>query len=260
MITRHVTSLALLVSAIACAPAPAVVTPAPVATPAAVVPAATAARLADSIPLALRWFRASAERRAIYLQTYRAAAATLERRSAGLAPGSWAVILDADETVIDNSPYEQELAERHASYDEPSWNAWVTRAAAAALPGAVSFTARAHTLGGKVVIVTNRNDAYCDATRANLQRVGIVADEVLCRTDPKNGSKDPRFEAVAAGKAPSSLPPLRVVMWVGDNIQDFPRLTQAIRTDSDSVFADFGESYIVLPNPMYGSWEKNPLP
>jgi 5'-nucleotidase (lipoprotein e(P4) family) len=242
----------------ACTPAPAPVTPAPTTGPAAVAAPPVAA--ADSIPLGLRWFRASAERRAIYLQTDRAAASTLERRSAGLPAGSWAVILDADETVIDNSPYEQELAERHASYDEASWKAWVMREAAAALPGAVSFTARARALGGKVVIVTTRNDAYCDATRANLTRAGIVADEVLCRTDPKNGSKDPRFEAVAAGTAPSTLPALKVVMWVGDNIQDFPRLTQSIRTASDSAFADFGESYIVLPNPMYGSWEKNPLP
>ena len=56
------------------------------------------------------------------------------------------------------------------------------------------------------------------------------------------------------------LPPLDVLMWVGDNIQDFPRLTQSIRTAADSAFADFGETYIALPNPMYGSWERNQLP
>lgn len=246
----------LLAAAPACATRPARA-PAPAsATPSA----APVARAADSIPLALRWFRASAERRAVYLETYRGAAATIARRSAGLAAGSWAVILDADETVLDNSPYEQELAERHAAYDEASWRAWVLRQAAAALPGAAAFTARVHALGGRVVIVTNRNDVYCAPTRANLQEVGITADEVLCRTDPKNGSKDPRFEAVAAGTPPSTLGPLKVLMWVGDNIQDFPTLTQSIRTASDSAFADFGERYIALPNPMYGSWERNPLP
>jgi len=50
------------------------------------------------------------------------------------------------------------------------------------------------------------------------------------------------------------------VMWVGDNIQDFPRLRQDIRSSSDSAFAEFGDRFIVLPNPMYGSWERNPLP
>lgn len=232
-------------------PAPAAPTPAPATAPAAA---------ADSIPLSVRWFRASAERRAAYLQGYRTATTVIERRSAGLAAGSWVVILDADETVIDNSPYEQELAERHARYDEASWGNWVLRQAAPALPGAAAFTARVRALGGRVAIVTNRDDRYCEPTRANLQKVGIVADEVLCKTDPKNSSKDPRFEAVAAGTAPSTLGPLKVLMWVGDNIQDFPRLTQAIRTAGDGAFADFGETYIVLPNPMYGSWERNPLP
>ena len=251
-------AIAAGVIAAGCAPRPAApaTSPAPAA---ATAPNATPAA-AEPVPTSIRWFRASAEQRAAYLQAYRAAAATIERRSAGLTAGSWAVILDADETVIDNSPYEQQLAEQHATYSEASWREWVLRQAAPALPGAAAFTARVRALGGKVAIVTNRADAYCDATRANIASAGIVADEVLCRTDPKNGSKDPRFEAVAAGTAPSTLPPVKVLMWVGDNIQDFPRLTQAIRTAGDSAFASFGESYVILPNPMYGSWERNALP
>ena len=240
----------------ACAPAAAPVvttTPSP-------APAMGTTAISDTIPASVRWFRASAERRALSLQTYRLATAALERRAAGLPAGSWAVILDADETVIDNSPYQQELARRRATFDAASWNAWVMRGAAAALAGAPEFTRRARDLGGRVVIVTNRDEAQCDATRANLQRVAIAADAVLCKTDPSNSFKDVRFEAVAAGTPPSPLPPLRVVMWVGDNIQDFPRLRQAIRSASDSAFAEFGDRFIVLPNPMYGSWERNSLP
>jgi 5'-nucleotidase (lipoprotein e(P4) family) len=212
------------------------------------------------IPDAVRWFRASAERRAAFLQAYGLASATIARRSAGLEPRSWAVILDADETVIDNSPYEQLLAERHTTYDASSWNEWVRREAAPALAGAVAFTRGVHALGGRVVIVTNRDDALCPPTKANLDHVGIAADEVLCRTDATNDRKDARFEAVASGRAPSTLPPLRVLMWVGDNIQDFPQLTQAIRLSPDSSFSDFGERFIVLPNPMYGSWARNAMP
>ncbi|MFI5257961.1 MAG: 5'-nucleotidase, lipoprotein e(P4) family, partial [Gemmatimonadales bacterium] len=91
----------------------------------------------------------------------------------------------------------------------------------------MEFTSKVHALGGRVVVVTNRDAAYCDATRTNILRVGIPADEVLCRTDRASGSKDPRFTAVQNGTAPSTLPPLRVLMWVGDNIQDFPALTQS---------------------------------
>jgi 5'-nucleotidase (lipoprotein e(P4) family) len=229
--------------------------PAPASTPAM---GSTAS--ADTIPASVRWYRASAERRAIYLQTYRLATAALERRAAGLPSGSWAVILDADETVLDNSPYQQDVSRRRAAFDPATWNAWVMRGAAAALPGAPEFTRRAHELGGRVVIVTNRDEPQCDATRANLQRVAIATDLVLCKTDPSNSYKDVRFEAIASGRAPSTLPPLRVVMWVGDNIQDFPRLRQDIRTASDGAFAAFGDRFIVLPNPMYGSWERNALP
>jgi 5'-nucleotidase (lipoprotein e(P4) family) len=245
----------LVTSALACtSPAGTVAT---VSSPA---PAMGATTSVDTIPASVRWYRASAERRAIYLQTYRLAMAALERRAAGLAAGSWAVILDADETVLDNSPYQQDLARRRMTFDAATWNAWVMRGAAAALPGAPEFTRRAHELGGRVVIVTNREQPQCDATRANLQRVAIATDAVLCKTDSSNSFKDARFEAVAAGTPPSPLPALRVVMWVGDNIQDFPRLRQDVRSASDSAFAEFGDRFIVLPNPMYGSWERNALP
>lgn len=253
--TPHSVLLLLSATALACAPATSTV-----ATPPAPAPVMGTTASVDSIPASVRWYRASAERRAIYVQTYRLAAAALERRVAGLAAGAWAVILDADETVLDNSPYQQDLARRRVTFHTVTWNAWVMRGAAAALPGAPEFTRRAHELGGRVVIVTNREQTQCDSTRANLQRVAIAADAVLCRTDPSNSFKDARFEAVAAGAPPSPLPPLRVVMWVGDNIQDFPRLRQDLRSASDSAFAEFGDRFIVLPNPMYGSWERNPLP
>src|SRR5688500_12818220 len=99
----------LAATALACAPSTGTVASPPAPTP---TPAMGTAALSDTIPASVRWFRASAERRALSLQTYRLATAALERRAAGLPAGSWAVILDADETVIDNSPYQQELARR----------------------------------------------------------------------------------------------------------------------------------------------------
>ena len=250
---RHALVLALIAGASACATSaiPAPQQPAPATTPAA---------NAQAVPGGIRWFAAAAEQRATYVQTYRFATATIERAAQGRPAGSWAVILDADETVIDNSPYEIQQARLGVPYDSVTWDAWVKRGAARALPGAVEFTSRVHALGGRVVIVTNRDQVYCDVTRENIIRVGVPADEVLCRTDRANGSKDPRFDAVRSGTAPSVLPPLDVLMWVGDNIQDFPRLTQSIRSAPDSALAGFGERYIVLPNPMYGSWERNPVP
>lgn len=225
-------------------------------------PAVPAPAPAESVPAAVRWARASAEHRAIYLQVYRAAGAALAQLSAGRPAGQWAVILDADETVLDNSLYEQQRAQAHEAYSDRSWNAWVERQAATALPGAAAFTHRVQQLGGRVVIVSNRDAAVCDATRANLRTAGIAFDEVLCKTRGGTGDKNPRFDAVAQGTPPSVLPALDVVMWVGDNIQDFPHATQALRSapEDDAMLARFGASWFVLPDPMYGSWEGNPLP
>ena len=230
---------------------------APAAAPAPPAPAAVAA--ADTTFPSIRWTRSSAEHRAIFLQTYRLATEELERRAAGRSAGTWAVVLDADETVLDNAQYQQERARAGLGYTDESWNAWVRREEAAALPGAAEFVARVRALGGRAVIVTNRDASVCDPTQANLRALGIAVDAVLCRA-PGPGDKNPRFRAVQTGTAPSPLPPLAVVMWVGDNIQDFPGQSQAIRTGPAAAFAEFGRAYIVLPNPMYGSWERTPLP
>lgn len=213
----------------------------------------------DTVPTSLRWSRSSAEHRAIFLEVYGNATAQLERSAVGLPAGKWAVVLDADETTLDNSQYEQERARSGLGYSDESWTAWVKRNAATALPGAVAFTARAHSLGGRVVIVSNRDEGVCPETRQNLAKVGLVADLVLCAPFGQT-DKNPRFRAIEDGTASSSLPPLRVVIWVGDNIEDFPRLHQDIRFASDSAMSEFGKSYFLVPNPMYGSWGKNPLP
>ena len=167
-----------------------------------------------------------------------------------------AVVADADETVLDNSTYQKERAEQGLAFTADSWDAWVRRVAADDLPGAAAFIARARRLGGRVVIVSNRDAHICDPTRENLRRLEIVVDAVLCREQGVS-DKNPRFHAVAAGALPG-LPALEVLLWIGDNIQDFPGLSQDIPTADPAAFAQFGQRYFILPNPMYGSWERNP--
>ena len=57
-------------------------------------------------------------------------------------------------------------------------------------------------------------------------------------SNPKN-----RFESIERGTARPGLPPLEIELWVGDNIQDFPNLTQDIRKQPDSAFAKFGDDF-----------------
>ena len=165
------------------------------------------------------------------------------------------MILDADETVLDNSTYQARRARAGLGYTSESWNAWVREEAAPALPGAVAFTRRVRELGGRVAIVTNRDEEVCDATRRNLADVGVDADMVLCRA-PGESSKEGRFRAVREGTAQQAPGRLDVVAWVGDNIQDFPGGTQAWR--EGPLPPEVGTRWFVLPNPMYGSWQANP--
>jgi 5'-nucleotidase (lipoprotein e(P4) family) len=210
------------------------------------------------LPGALVWVRRSAEYRALAHQAYTLAAAHLRDTVPTLGTAAWGVILDADETVLDNSRYQRQRALLDSAYTEASWTAWVNEAAAAAVPGAVAFTHRVHALGGRVVIVTNRADALCGPTRTNLNRMGVSPDLVLCQP-PGEPDKNPRFQAVQDGTASPDLPALTVVEWLGDNIQDFPGLTQEMR-DNLAAYAPFGHAFFVIPNPMYGSWQRNEKP
>ena len=220
-------------------------------------PPASAPEIRD-VPLDIRWVRRSAEHRAAFVQTYRAAGLHLRAVADTLAAADWAVVLDADETLLDNSLYQRERAEQGLGFTPESWNAWVRREQATALPGAAAFVRLVGALGGRVVVVTNRDDAVCAETRRNLTGVGIAPDAVLCQVGGE-GDKDPRFAAVARGDVPG-LPPLAVVMWLGDNIQDFPGLTQDVRAGGDGALDAFGGRFWVLPNPMYGSWTRNGPP
>lgn len=223
------------------------------------------AALDDWYATSLHWARTAAEHQAIFEQTFRAAAERLEKLAAGRTPGTWGISADADETLIDNSQYQLEIGRRGEAFGQESWNEWIQRRAAPALPGAVAFTRRVRELGGIVAVVTNRRTQQCAPTADNLRAVGITFDVVLCRLD--DGQKEPRFDALVEGTA-AQWPDAQlndrgdpgavdVLMWLGDNVGDFPDLDQQDR-DREGAFADFGVRFFALPNPMYGSWEANP--
>jgi 5'-nucleotidase (lipoprotein e(P4) family) len=203
------------------------------------------------LPHHLRWVAESAEYRAAIWQAFALAGERLEELAVGRTPGTWAVSLDADETVMSNLAYSVQQAAVGRSYDRESWRRWVEQEAAAPLPGANEFLHRVQEMGGRVVIVTNRWDDERAATEANLRALDVPFDLLLARTEDRQ--KEPRWAAVEAGTA--GLPPAEIVLWVGDNIEDFPELDQSIRTRPTGELAPFGDRFIVLPNPMYGSWE-----
>jgi 5'-nucleotidase (lipoprotein e(P4) family) len=242
----------MLVLAAACRSA------APIAVPPAPTSPVGVGAAAAPVPEAIRWARSSAEHRALYLEVYAMATAHVESGASARQPGTWGVVLDADETVIDNSTYQLERARLGKGFDPASWHAWTQRREATPLPGAAAFLARVRALGGRIAIVTNRAASECPDTEAVFRAHGLAYDALLCMPEGGPSDKNPRFEAVARGTTGTGLPPLELIAFVGDNVNDFPGLSQAIRQKDDSAFAEFGLRFFVLPNAMYGSWERTP--
>lgn len=164
-----------------------------------------------------------------------------------------AVVVDIDETVLDNSPHQAELIKNRMPFTSSIWTAWVNRREAKAIPGAVAFLKYANSKGVRVFYVSNRNETEKQGTIDNLKAVGFpdVSDEtVLVRTT--ESGKEPRRQSISAKH--------RIVLLMGDNLNDFSNVFE--RKSVGDRFAEvdrtrelFGEKYIVLPNAMYGDWE-----
>jgi 5'-nucleotidase (lipoprotein e(P4) family) len=204
---------------------------------------------------AILWTQSSAEYRAIAYQTFTLARLRLEENLRRRSPQRAAVIVDADETVLDNSRFQAELVLRGLPYDPQAWRAWCQRAEAGAVPGAVDFLTYATRRGVRVFYITNRRQPEKAGTIANLQKLGFpnVNDEtVMVRGDGETASKESRRQKVRAQ--------YRIILLVGDNLNDFTDAfagksiaERAAQVDRDR--ADFGTRFIVVPNPMYGDWE-----
>lgn len=242
---RRLLSVVLLLLSVSCATNP---------TP-GVSPPALPAQPAPPASEAIRWVRDSAEYHAALYQVYRLATTRVEQAVAKRPAGSWAVILDADETVVNNSLYQLERSKLGLGFTAESWNAWVKRREATPLPGAASFLNRVRALGGRIAIVTNRLESECADTRAVFDAFKLAYDAMLCRPDGSPSDKNPRFAAVAEGRSPASTSPLDIVAVLGDNIMDFPAFSQKSKEQGAPAFADFGVRYFLVPNPMYGSWQ-----
>ncbi|MCL4808292.1 MAG: hypothetical protein KJ062_10960, partial [Thermoanaerobaculia bacterium] len=126
-----------------------------------------------------------------------------------------------------------------------------------AVPGARAFLEGVRRLGGRVAVVTNTQQSLCTDVAANLDALGLPHDVLVCRPDGAEDRKEGRFDSVVNGTAAPAVGPVEVLVWVGDNIQDFPGRSQTLRDEDESAFAEFGVRYFALPNPIYGTWEKN---
>ncbi len=209
----------------------------------------------DARELGIKYVRDSEEYAALTRQTYRLATDAVERTSQGSRGQPWAVILDIDETVLDNSVYELERAAYRLPFDLSSWNAWALRHAAGLVPGALSFITAVRQAGGHVAWISNRDARTSDATRVNLQSVAVWSDDDrLCLQDRAERTKSQRRAEVLSGTGACAWVdvPMRVIAFIGDQMGDFPAAGERIAgAESD---AAFGRTCFLLPNSMYGQW------
>lgn len=140
---------------------------------------------------------------------------------------TWAVILDIDETVLNNVQFQVELEETGATFTPETWHAWTARKEATLVPGVKAFIENVNALGGHVALVTNRYDTEQLWTEENLADMGLLRSRdfrvLLTRATPDGASdKTPRFNVVPAMLASQGYPGVEVVAYVGDNKHDQP--------------------------------------
>jgi len=201
----------------------------------------------EKLPNDIRWIRQSIEYRALCEQLFRqATVAILRKVKTEKNSDNLAVVVDLDETVLDNSLYQVERWKAGLSFTQDSWSEWVNREEAGLVPGAMEFLKAVRKKGVRVVFVSNRMNKNLEPTRRNLLALEVLApnDLFLLRLD-KDDVKEVRRREVNEGKARmKKVGPLKVVGYVGDQMGDFP---------SDQT-KEFGKTSFLLPNPMYGKW------
>lgn len=212
--------------------------------------------------MAVTWQHRSAEKRACYHQAYRHAALALDRaleKSTSSRPG--AVILDIDETVLDNSPFFATLLEPGVDVRPETlmskFMEWMESGEPKAQPGAAGFLNYAGSRGVEPFYVSNRPEAMLNATIKVLRAEGCPnadPDHVLLKAGPLNffGEKQALWDRVAAD--------YEVLLYVGDNLDDLAGVFTDRGDDSGHDIVDdnaeaFGTRFILMPNPMYGPWE-----
>ena len=220
--------------------------------------------------LAVLFKRTSAEFKANTFQVYSSAQKNIDK---ALEDKSWtavldqsdnyqslppAIILDIDETVLDNSEHQVRSIKNGTSYPI-GWKEWVSEETAGALPGVKDYLSYANDRGIKIFYVTNRTHDLEEYTRNNIKALGLPFDndiDVLLMKNEKGWTSDKTSRRDLIKKD------FRVIQIFGDQLDDFIPLKETAssvksRKDLIDKYANmWGEKWFMIINPMYGEWEE----
>ena len=198
------------------------------------------------------WHKNSAEYKALCLQAYNAAKNKLDIELSKNIDETLAIVADLDETILNNTPYNEMLIEENTSFNQENWSDWVNKKIATAVPGSLDFFNYADSKGVEIIYLSNRKVENYEPTKENLISLGFPFKEstqMLLRTNSRD--KDERRK---------SIENYNIIMFVGDNLSDFDSTffdkdNEERWEISKSKKEKFGDSFILIPNLIYGDWE-----
>lgn len=200
----------------------------------------------EKLPNDVRWVRESDEYAHLCRQTFRLAQDVVREQIKNASGKKMAVVMDLDETVMDNSLYQVERHRQGLGFTQESWSKWVNRQEAGLIPGAKSFIDFLRKQPVRLIFLSNRMHENLAPTKSNLKKLGVLRtdDLFLLRVD-KQDTKIIRRAEITGGKGRmKKTGPFVVVAYFGDSSGDFP----------SSAKEAFGKTHFMLPNPMYGKW------
>jgi 5'-nucleotidase (lipoprotein e(P4) family) len=215
----------------------------------------TAKDLNEQSVLALDWIQTSAEFRAISYQNYNLAKMNLDRFLASYS-GSRpvAVVTDMDETITDNSAYQAFLVGQDFARSSRTWGSWIVAAQAKAMPGAVEFFNYAKQKGVETFYISNTKNDLLEDAQKKLKSLGFpYVDDKHMLFQTNSSGKQERRGIVAKN--------YEIALLLGDNLNDFlsvfaQKPIAERSAEVDKIKTEWGNKFIVFPNPLYGDWEK----
>lgn len=199
------------------------------------------------------WLQTSGEYRALVYQAYNIARERVERDLEDKHNRKRAVVFDIDETILDNSFGGADEIQKGLSWKDNKFSEWVKKRKAIAIPGTLEFVKFLADRQVEVFYISNRKVDMFEDTYANLVNVGFPVKKENLMLMGAEHSKEARRQVV--------LKKYDVIVYVGDNLTDFPggfeKTSVEVRNAlADKMKGEFGRKLIVLPNPMYGDWER----
>jgi 5'-nucleotidase (lipoprotein e(P4) family) len=168
-----------------------------------------------------------------------------------------AIIVDLDETAMDNSRYQAWMVMNDKTFAPPTWTQFVNSDVSEAIPGAVDFLKYADSKGVKVFYVSNRTAEEEAGTRKNVERLGF----------PMGGNVDvflmsrkrPDWTSAKSTRRAFIAKDYRVLLNLGDNLGDFSDAYRGTDAERNKAFEDnkerWGREWLMFANPTYGSFE-----